>query len=135
MRKRQTKDNPNHGGQESPCLIPPALIAVGRKNDFRDGKARMDLLPLPELEEVAKVLTAGARKYGDNNWRSLPNGYERYKGALLRHLTAVERGQERDDDTGCLHIAQVAANALFMLHFKLREARDGRHTPAGEAAF
>ena len=30
-----------------------------RKDDYKDDKVRMDLLPWPELEEVAKVYTAG----------------------------------------------------------------------------
>lgn len=92
-----------------------------RKNDRKDGKVRMDLLPWPELEKIAEVYTAGAKKYGDHNWENLENGYERYKGAMLRHLTEVEKGNAIDEDTGCLHIAQVAWNAIAMLHFKLKE--------------
>lgn len=34
----------------------------GKKNDRVDGKVRMELLPWPELEEIAKVYTAGAEK-------------------------------------------------------------------------
>lgn len=91
------------------------------KNDRKDGKVRMDLLPWPELEKIAEVYTAGAAKYGDHNWENLENGYERYKGAMLRHLTEVEKGNTIDEDTGCLHIAQVAWNAIAMVHFKLKE--------------
>lgn len=91
------------------------------KNDRKDGKVRMDLLPWPELEKIAEVYTAGAKKYGDHNWENLENGYERYKGAMLRHLTEVEKGNAIDEDTGCLHIAQVAWNAIAMVHFKLKE--------------
>ena len=96
-------------------------MSEGKKNDIRDDKVRMDLLPWPELEEIGKVFTAGAKKYGANNWQHLDNGYERYKGALLRHLTEVEKGNEIDADTGCMHIAQVETNAIFMLHFKMQE--------------
>jgi hypothetical protein len=98
---------------------------AGQKNDFKDGKVRMDLLPLPELEEVAKVLTAGAKKYGANRWQNLEDGYNRYKGALLRHLTEVEKGNMVDEDTGCLHAAQVACNAIFMLHFVMKGLNNG----------
>lgn len=91
------------------------------KNDRKDGKVRMELLPFPELREIAKVYTAGAKKYGDNNWQDLPDGYQRYKGAMLRHLTEVEMGNDVDEETGCLHVAQVAWNAIAMLHFKLKE--------------
>lgn len=101
--------------------IEPSEHAEGRKNDIADGKVRMDLLPWPELEEVAKVYTAGAKKYGANNWQNLPDGYQRYKAAMLRHLCELEKGNDVDEDTGCLHAAQVAWNALAMLHFKMQE--------------
>ena len=61
------------------------------------------------------------KKYGDNNWQHLEDGYSRYKGALLRHLTEVEKGNIFDEDTGCMHAAQVAWNAIAMLHFKMEE--------------
>lgn len=96
------------------------------KNDRKDGKVMMELLPWPELEEIAKVFTAGAKKYGPNRWQNLPDGYQRYKGALLRHLTEVEKGNDVDEDTGCLHISQVAINAIFMLHFKMKEYNETR---------
>lgn len=92
-----------------------------KKNDIIDNKVRMDLLPWKELEEIAKVYTAGAKKYGPNQWQDLPNGYERYKGAMLRHLCEVEKGNDIDEETGCYHIAQVAWNAIAMLHFKLKD--------------
>lgn len=88
------------------------------KNDFIDNKIRMDLLPLEEIEDIAKVLTAGAKKYGENKWQKLPNGIERYRGALLRHLVAYYKGEDIDEDTGCYHLAQVATNAIFMLYLK-----------------
>lgn len=97
--------------------------AHGRKNDIKDDKLRWDLLPLQDIEEIVKVFHAGAKKYGDNNWQNLDNGYERYKAALFRHLLEVEKGNEKDNDTGCYHIAQVATNAIFMLHIKLNEYR------------
>lgn len=100
--------------------------AGSKKNDRKDGKPRMELIPLEVLEEVAKVFTAGAEKYGENTWQNLPNGYERYKGALLRHLTEIEKGNEIDADTGCMHIAQVVTNAIFMCHIRMRERKDRR---------
>ena len=91
------------------------------KNDIIDNKVRMDLLPWPELEEIGKVYTAGAKKYGPNQWQNLEDGYQRYKGAMLRHLTELEKGNDIDEETGCMHAAQIAWNAIAMLHFKLKE--------------
>lgn len=87
-----------------------------KKNDFKDHKLRWDLLPLEDVEELVRVYTAGSYKYGDNTWQGLDNGYERYKAALLRHLMEYERGNRIDEETGCMHLAQVAWNAIAMLH-------------------
>ena len=89
---------------------------VGKKNDFKDEKLRWDLLPLKEIEEIVKVYTAGSKKYGDNTWQKLPNGMARYRAALLRHLVEYEKGNTVDEETGCKHLAQVAWNAIAMLH-------------------
>lgn len=91
------------------------------KNDRKDDKVMMELLPWPELEEVGKVYTAGAKKYGPNKWQNLPDGYQRYKGAMLRHLTELEKGNDIDPETGCLHAAQIVWNAIAMLHCKMKE--------------
>lgn len=89
----------------------------GMKNDFLDDKPRWDLLPLPEIEDLVKVYTAGAKKYAPNNWQKLDNGYQRYKAAMFRHLLAYEKGERIDPDTKCMHLAQVAWNAIAMLWF------------------
>jgi hypothetical protein len=90
--------------------------ATGKKNDRQDDKQRWDLLPLEELADIVHLYTAGAKKYGDNNWQHLKDGYNRYKGAMLRHLYAYERGEEFDEETGGRHLAAVAWNAIAMLY-------------------
>lgn len=87
-----------------------------KKNDFTDKKLRWDLLPLKEIEKVVEVYTAGSEKYGENTWQTLPNGYDRYKSALFRHLLEYEKGNEIDKETGCKHLAQVVWNAIAMMH-------------------
>lgn len=85
---------------------------------FDAKKIQMELLPLRELQEVARVLTYGARKYAPGNWKKVPDMRERYTGALLRHLTAYREGITFDGETcpnPLRHIAQVACNALFLL--------------------
>lgn len=89
----------------------------GMKNDRKDHKLRWDLLPLQEIEDIVRVYTAGADKYGDNTWQNLDNGYQRYKAAMLRHLLEYEKGNEIDEETGCRHVAQVAWNAIAMLYY------------------
>lgn len=35
-------------------------------------------MPLDCLEDIARVYTEGAKKYGENTWQNLENGYQRY---------------------------------------------------------
>jgi hypothetical protein len=75
------------------------------------------------LSEVARVTTQGAKKYTPSGWRAVPDGHDRYMDALARHLLAVGVGEVTDKDTGCLHLAQVAWNALAALEIKLDDMR------------
>ena len=70
------------------------------------------------LTEVARVGTFGATKYTDHGWLSVPNGRERYTDALLRHLLTDE---SHDPDSGLLHAAHAAWNALARLELQLRQ--------------
>lgn len=89
---------------------------------YDSGKARMELLPLASLEEIAKVMTFGAEKYAAHGWKSLEGAEGRYTGALLRHLAALDKGEEVDPETGLPHIAHAACNAMFLTHFYLEKA-------------
>lgn len=106
-------------------VVSPVAGAVKYDQD----KPRMELLPLPALEAIAKVMTFGANKYADNGWKSLPDAERRYTGALLRHLTAIEKGEDVDPDSGLPHIYHVACNAMFLSHFYL-ESQNGKKKEA-----
>ena len=95
---------------------------TSKKNDRKDDKPMWELLPLQDIEDVVKVYTAGAKKYGPDRWQNLPDGYNRYKAALFRHLVEYEKGNWLDEETGCIHLAQVVWNAIAMLHIE-----KGRH--------
>lgn len=91
---------------------------------YDGGKPRMALVfdGMPRaLEAVGQVLTFGAQKYAAHSWQTVPEGEERYKSALLRHLTAVGRGEELDSESGLHHLAHAACNALFILELELRK--------------
>lgn len=74
------------------------------------------------LTAVSDVGTYGARKYTDNGWEDVPDGLRRYDEALVRHWLAEKRGERCDKDTGLLHQAHLAWNALARLELMLREA-------------
>lgn len=88
------------------------------KND--SGKLDLTLLPLEALEEVTKVLEFGASKYGKNNWKTASKeDRQRYLQALMRHTFSHLKGDITDDESGLYHMAHVACNALFYLHFMI----------------
>lgn len=85
----------------------------GYKQD--SGKLRMDLVPTSAIESIARVLTHGAEKYGENTWQKV--SVDRYYAALLRHLMAWRNGEEFDAESGdsnLRHIEQVLTNAAFI---------------------
>lgn len=90
---------------------------------YDSDKLRWDLLPLKEIEDIVKVYTEGAKKYAPNSWQNLPDGYDRYKAAMFRHLVEFEKGNEIDEETGCLHLAQVAWNAIAMLYYSKKNKK------------
>jgi len=89
-----------------------APVAPGRKDDA--GKLRWDLLP-SSVRAVVEVITYGAGKYGDNNWRSLASPRARYGAAAFRHMTAWLWGERCDVESGLPHLAHAATNMLFLL--------------------
>ena len=99
-----------------------------KKNDRLDNKLRWELLPLEDLEDIVRVYTAGANKYGANKWQNLPDGYQRYKAALFRHLVEYEKGNWLDNETNCIHLAQVAWNAIAMLHIAKQNMKNNENT-------
>jgi hypothetical protein len=94
-------------------------LTEGRKS----GGLRFDLLPVDALAEVAYVYTAGAQKYEDRNWEK---GYKWSLSirALVSHLYFFLAGEDRDPETGSLHIAQVVWHGLALLTFYLRGIGD-----------
>jgi hypothetical protein len=69
---------------------------------------------------VSLVGTFGADKYSDHGWLSVPHGINRYTDAMLRHWLREKNGEVYDDDSGLLHAAHLAWNALAVLELKLR---------------
>jgi hypothetical protein len=85
----------------------------GRKDD--GGKLRYELLPMAPIDEVVRVLTFGAQKYADDNWRHVPDGEDRYYAAAMRHLSAWRQGENIDPETGRSHLAHAACCLVFLM--------------------
>lgn len=73
------------------------------------------------ISAVAEVSAFGASKYAWKGWESVPDGYNRYSDALVRHLIYEGEGEVLDPDSGLLHVAHTAWNALARLELLLKE--------------
>ena len=93
-------------------------MKTGRKDDL--GKPRWDLVPLAVIEQIAKVLTFGAAKYGANSWQRLEDAQSRYFAALMRHLTQWQSGEHIDKESGLPHLAHAACDLMFLLWFEIK---------------
>ena len=88
---------------------------------FDNEKPKMYLLPPKALIEVSKVLTFGAQKYDEENWRKLDNLQNRYTGGALRHLFAHMDGELNDPETNYSHLAHAICCLLFKLEIELEK--------------
>lgn len=83
------------------------------------GKTRMDLIPPELFEGVGAILTFGAKKYGERNWE-LGMSWGRVYGALLRHLTAWQKGENLDPETGKSHLWHAGCCIAFLIAYEAR---------------
>lgn len=83
---------------------------AGTKNDA--GKPRMSLLDRGFLEGMARVLGAGAEKYGRFNYK---NGIDlcRYLDAADRHLHAFIDGEDIDPETLESHLLHAGCSLMM----------------------
>lgn len=93
---------------------------------FDQDKNRMELYPAFSFEAVSLVFTYGAKKYGDFNWeKGIP--YLRLYGAVLRHLLAWRKGDNKDPETGYSHLWHAGAGINMLIWMeKFRTDLDNR---------
>ena len=84
---------------------------LGIKYDLE--KPDYSLIPPFALEDVAKVLTFGVKKYSRGNWAHLEDASNRYFAAAQRHLWAIPRGETHDSESGLPHTAHAIACVMF----------------------
>ena len=96
----------------------------GKKYD--SCKPRMYLLPPKALVEVSNVLTFGAEKYDEENWRKLDNLQDRYSGGALRHIFAHLDGELKDEETDCSHLAHAICCLMFKLELELENGNTSK---------
>ena len=108
----------------SPTSAPSTLKGRAAGLKFDADKPRMELLiqGMPRaLEAVGAVLTFGAQQYEAHSWQYVEDNHNRYWAAKTRHELARAKGEQRDPETGMLHLAHEATNALFLLELAILE--------------
>lgn len=122
-------------------------LQAGKKHD--QGKVQPDLILRDmsrEIMAVAEVATFGASKYTAGGWLHVDDAVNRYRNAKQRHML-LGATEGYDEESGLLHAAHEAWNALAVLELMLRCAQTapadwdagekrmeaiGRNGPTGE---
>src|SRR5258707_878418 len=78
------------------------------------GKVQLSLISRAALEELAKVLEFGAKKYSRHGWREVADKakWSELVDAALRHLLAFNEGETLDSESGLLHVAHAMCNCM-----------------------
>lgn len=105
---------------------------------YNAGKPAYELVPLIAFEGCARVFDFGRAKYAPWNWAK-GMAWSAPFGCLMRHLSAWQRGENTDPESGLPHLDHAMAN-LVMLTTYARTYPQGddrtewlRATEAGEA--
>lgn len=104
------------------CSSPSTTSAKSTGLKYDSEKVRVELLDTEWLEGVGQVLTFGAKKYAEHNWRG-GISYSRLIGACLRHLFAILRGEDVDSESGLPHSAHASCCLMF-LYWMMKHRKD-----------
>lgn len=114
----------NYNPFEAMLLDLPKTNGEGLR--YNDGKRRLDLVPQSMVDGVADVLTFGAKKYAENNWKKGMK-WSTVIASLERHLAALKRGEDFDPESGLLHIDHINTNGAFLKeYYKIYPQGDNR---------
>lgn len=105
-------------GKVQMTIVPPKWLRklAEALSQCRAG-LKFHLLPHSILIAIADILTIGAEKYAEDNWRTgMPWG--RAYNAMQRHLNAWESGETHDPDTGKNHLYHAACNLAFLIEWE-----------------
>jgi len=95
---------------------PGAKLDAGKAPVFR---GLLDYFPRA-CNAIAEVSEVGAKKYTWKGWETVPDGYNRYSDALVRHMLKGTY-ELLDKDTNLTHAAHAAWNALARLELLMKD--------------
>ena len=98
-----------------PVILTQQKQEPGTKFDF--GKPPLDLISVEANIQEAMVLDFGRKKYDTHNWRT-GMSWSRVIGAALRHISAFNRGEDKDPETGLSHLAHARCCVSFLLEYE-----------------
>lgn len=80
---------------------------------YNGGKVDYSLIPLFTLEDEIRVWEYGKRKYAAFNWaKGMP--WSVPYACILRHMSAWQRGEDTDPESGLPHLAHIACNVRML---------------------
>lgn len=97
------------------------VLGVYTKMSLRqkeEDKPRIDLVPTSLITAAATIMTFGASKHGENDWREKPYAWGAIYSSLQRHLTAWFDGQDNDKETGKSHLWHAACCLSFLIEYE-----------------
>lgn len=114
---------PGLNGSSYSVFIPSPPLTNFEGNATRSPQpVRYDLIPSSAITALARRLTLGATKHGENNWRL---GGEQFRAATISHLFAhlLDFMQSGGSD----NLDAILANAAFLVEFEIEL---GAYVPA-----
>ncbi len=69
------------------------------------------------IEEMARVMMFGEKKYTRDNWR-LGADYSSILDGMGRHINKRIKGEKLDDESGLSHMAHLACRAMFLYYYE-----------------
>jgi hypothetical protein len=105
--------------------VKPASISLVEVKKYDSGKPMVQLVESWFILEIAKVMTFGAKKYGENNWKGVGGDPMRTYGSTMRHLLAYHGGKIDDPESGLPHLAHAATEIMFTMYYEKKLGRGG----------
>lgn len=100
-------------------LVPDEPISEVKPSNPKDSigvtKPPLSCIPCGPLFEIGAAMLDGSCKYGRHNYREVGVLASVYYDAIQRHVMKWWEGEERDKDSGCLHMAHAAACAIILM--------------------
>lgn len=98
-------------------------------------KPRMSIVPRAAIEECAKAMEYGAKKYSMHNWRvgGKKASSHYLADSALRHIYSYLDGEDIDAESNNSHIGHALANLAFIAQLTRDNAiTDDRYKPVPE---